>query len=304
MFYMQEFLKVSELHLCLLVMSSQPPLKKAVFFYIAAEPQAPLKRRFFLYCGRAVSRSRPIAEVFCYNHSMTKRMHIMGIPGAGMNAGAWGGLAPHLTEFYFEPLSLPGHYALSGGKPLPTLAEMVDFVRNRLDGTPEKSIVLMGHSMGALLAMEAAAHAAVAGIVLMGAAQKMPVHQDLLAAAKDDLGKAVEMIIKWGVFRDHPQIGAMRMILAALMREPEPDALYWDLRACNDYQGAPAACNKPVLVIAGEDDKLTPPAESMALAEHLQGKYVAFPSCGHMMMIEKPLETAGEISRFIREIGD
>src|SRR5687768_16028115 len=111
---------------------------------------------------------------------MTDRMTIIAVPGAGMNAGVWAGIAPHLAEFHVDALSLPGHGAAPDDLPLRTLEEMTAFLRRRLDGRPGNSAVLLGHSMGALLAMEAAAHPSVAGIALLGAARRMPVHPDLL----------------------------------------------------------------------------------------------------------------------------
>jgi len=36
---------------------------------------------------------------------------IIAIHGAGMNAAAFGSLAPHLTDYHFQALNLPGHDA-------------------------------------------------------------------------------------------------------------------------------------------------------------------------------------------------
>ena len=82
------------------------------------------------------------------------------------------------------------------------------------------------------------------------------------------------------------------------MREPVKTAIYNDLKACNDYTGAPKIL-KPTLVIAGEADKMTSPEAGKNLAAALDGGYVALPSCGHMVMLERPLETAAEIRKFI-----
>lgn len=227
-----------------------------------------------------------------------KRYTITAIPGAGFGAGIFGGLVPHLIDYPMDAISLPGHDKRVAGPALATIADMAAIVRGNCDGLPGKSVILLGHSMGALVAMEAASHQAVAGLVLLGAAAKMPVNKDFLTAARDDPGSAFEMMIKWSVFRDHPQAGAVRIVLSSLLREAENGVLYADLAACNAYAG-PSDIGKPAAVISGSHDKMASAEEGQKLAGMLGGTFAHIENCGHMMMVEKPLETAVEIKKFI-----
>src|SRR3546814_11387175 len=79
---------------------------------------------------------------------------------------------------------LPGH-GKSGGAPLKSIAEMADWVARVLDAVKAEQAALAGHSMRALVALEAAARhpQRVRALALLGAAPAMPVHPDLLAAA-------------------------------------------------------------------------------------------------------------------------
>ncbi len=228
---------------------------------------------------------------------MNDRIRILAIHGAGMNAGIFSSLVPHLRDFRLEAINLPGHK--DGVSPLHDIASMAQYVRDIMAKDAAGSNILMGHSMGALVAMEAAVDASVAGLVLLGASARMPVNADLLKTAKDDPQKAQELVTKWSVFKDHPQADAVKQVVSSIMRDTNPAALYTDFKACDDYQG-PSKTELPALVISGEGDKMVPPEKSRELAGHLGGLYACVPLCGHMMMQEKPLEIAAETAKFIR----
>jgi pimeloyl-ACP methyl ester carboxylesterase len=233
----------------------------------------------------------------------TARKTIMAIHGAGMTGGAWGGIVPHLLDHSFRASTLPGHDPKAGGSLLPDIAGMAGYVRDRLTGMPEASVVLAGHSMGGLVALSASSHPAVAALVLMGCAAQMPVNADLLKTAQEKPAEAIGLLIKWGVWPGHQQVGAVRTVLGSVMNGADPRAVYNDLKACDDFkEGEQLAmsCDKPALVISAEHDKLTRPAEVEKLAGVFRGgTYTLLKDCGHMMMIERPIETAQAIKIFL-----
>ena len=203
-------------------------------------------------------------------------MNIVAIHGAGMTAGIWGGLVPHLLDHSFRALTLPGHDAKSGGSLLPDIAAMAVWVREKLENDGQKDVFLLGHSMGALVALAAADAPSVAGIGLMGAALAMPVNPDLLKTARDDPNEAIGLIIKWGVYAGHPQAGAVRTVLGSVMHGADPSAVANDLAACNGFTDG----EKMAKAVAGSEFRL-------------------LKDCGHMMMVERPIDTAREIKDFI-----
>lgn len=231
-----------------------------------------------------------------------KRRTIVAIHGAGMTGGAWGGLVPHLLDHSFRALTLPGHDAKAGGALLPDISAMAAWVKERLDGSAP-DVVLAGHSMGALVALAAADAPAVTGVCLLGAALRMPVNPDLLKTARENPNDAIGLLIKWGVWQGHPQAGAVRTVLGSIMHAASPAAVSHDLAACDAFADGPALAGnlkKPALVISGEHDKLTRAADGEALAKAIPGaEYRMLKDCGHMMMIEKPIDTAQEIKAFI-----
>lgn len=227
---------------------------------------------------------------------------IIALHGAGMNAAAFGGLAPHFPAGAFEAWTFPGHDARQEGVGLLSIADMAQWVIERLAALPAGSVTLAGHSMGGLVAIEAAASPAVARVIALGAAATMPVHEDLLRMAREDSAGAQALIAKWGCDPAHPQAENIRQLVRGLMQKVPADCLYYDLAACNAYAGA-AGCAKPLGVIAGTHDKMARAVAGRALADscakaqgEAPGANYAEINCGHFMIFENPLGTAQAIS--------
>jgi pimeloyl-ACP methyl ester carboxylesterase len=234
------------------------------------------------------------------------RKSLVAIHGAGMNAAVWGGITPHLLEYGLRAMSLPGHDPKAGGALIPDISAMAGWVRQRLEGAGAGSIVLMGHSMGALVALSAAADPAVAGVVLLGAAARMPVNPDLLKTAREQPNEAIGLVIKFGVDPAHPQVGAVRTVLGSLMHAVDPKAIANDLAACDAFKDGEELARKtrvPALVLVGQHDKMVKAAEGEKLSQLMpRSHYHMLTDCGHMMMVERPIETAHEIKDFIANL--
>ena len=100
-------------------------------------------------------------------------------------------------------LDLPGH-GRSAGPPLDAMADMADWVIRALDALAVESARLVGHSMGSLVALEAAARhpGRVTGLALLGTSVPMPVTDALLSAAEAGHHAAFDMVTLWGHSRD------------------------------------------------------------------------------------------------------
>lgn len=196
-------------------------------------------------------------------------------------------------------IDLPGH-GRSAGPALGSIAALADWVIRLLDAARLEKAALVGHSMGALIALEAASRAPsrVWALALLGVAGRMPVHRDLLNAANEGQHEAIDLIASWGFGRRAHLGGAQGPGLwmlgsgVRLFEHAEPGVLGRDLAACNDYATALDAAAKvtcPVLLLLGEIDRMTPPAAARELAARFaDARTVVLPGAGHMMMIEQP----------------
>ncbi len=229
---------------------------------------------------------------------------IVFLHGAGLDHTVWALPARYFAHHDRAVLAvdLPAH-GKSAGAALTSIEALADWTVSLLDEVGAEKAALAGHSMGALVALEAAARhpGRLRALALLGAAPKMPVHPDLLAAAAADDHAAFELMTSWG-FGPAGHLGGARVPGSWLMGGGErllerirPGVLSADLAACNAYaagldSAAKVAC--PALVVMGAVDKMTPARAGAKLAAAIPGaEQAVIPGCGHMMLAEKPDET-------------
>lgn len=237
---------------------------------------------------------------------------VLLVHGAGMDATVWQLQTRYLAHHGCRTIAvdLPGH-GRSGGEPLASIGDMADWLGRFIEALAgagiaegKGEVAIVGHSMGTFIGMELAARRPelVSQLVLLGTANAMPVHPDLLAAADGDLPAAAALMAAWGHAKPahvglNPTPGLWMLGGArALVEVSESGALATDFRACMGYEGALDAAAKvscAVAVAIGSGDKMTPPKASAKLVEALEGgdavvDVTHLADTGHMMMVENP----------------
>lgn len=243
---------------------------------------------------------------------LSEQPSILFAHGNGLDHTVW-----HMQSRYFAhhgknvlAVDLPGH-GRSHGAPLTTISEMGDWIVDVLDAMGITQADLVGHSMGSLVTLEAAARHPdrVSKLVLIGTAVPMPVSDPLLNAARDNTFDAFDMINLWG----HSVLGQMGgnqapgLWMSAssirLLARSKPGVLYAGLNACHQYQhglesGAKVQC--PTLMILGELDIMTPVRRARELEKvipNVQSRVLE--KCGHMLMAEKPNQVLDLLIEFL-----
>lgn len=236
------------------------------------------------------------------------------IHGAQQDHSCWGLQSRWFAHHGHTALApdLPGH-GRSGGEPLPSVEAIADWLIALLDAAGIRRALLVGHSMGSLAALDAAARHAgrVSGLVLIGASVPMPVSDALLDAATNDEPAAMAMINGWS-HSQRGRLGANSVpgmwiygINRRLMERQKPGAMARDLNACNNYTAGAAAAARvkcPVLIVAGSRDLMTPMRNTRALAALLpHANTVTLPEAGHAMMAEQPDALLDALIGFARD---
>jgi len=241
----------------------------------------------YAYTGtRALERGRP-AIVFVH--------------GAANDHSVWALQSRYFAHHGFDAIAvdLPGH-GRSAGTPMNSVEAIADWLARLFDAANLPSVTLVGHSLGALATLEAAARfpARVERIALLGPAVPMAVADALLEAARNDDPLAYELIVGWShsaarLLGANPVPGMwMAGTALHLMRRSAPGALFADLTACAAYQhgiDAATAVQCPALLVLGAGDLMAPTKGAQALIDALADKrVVTLPACGHAMMAEQP----------------
>lgn len=232
------------------------------------------------------------------------RPAVVFLHGAGFDRTGW-----RLQTRWFAhhgrsvlAVDFPGH-GWSEGPLLGSIAEMADWTAALIASAGMKQAALVGHSMGALVALDTAARFPdrVRALGLCGIAAEMPVHPEMLESAKAGTLKVQELMTFWGIGSAlhkggmvSPGLWLRQESLAVLARNP-PGVIHTDLAACNAYKDAPlraSAVTCPTVLVLGDGDLMTPAAKAKPLAAAIAGsRPVVISNCGHFMMVERPDET-------------
>ena len=228
---------------------------------------------------------------------------VVFIHGALNDHSVWTLLARWYAHHGYRALAVdqPGH-GRSDGPPLASVEALADWLLALLDAAGVRSAHLVGHSMGSLIALEAASRAPVRadGLVMLGTAWPMKVSDALLATARDDPTRAIAMVNAFshsGLASkpSYPGPGAwLRGGANALMQRMqdggEGNLFEHDFRVCDAYANGleAAACVTCMsTLIVGSRDVMTPAKATTALANVLRAAVVRV-SSGHALMQEAP----------------
>jgi pimeloyl-ACP methyl ester carboxylesterase len=247
------------------------------------------------------------ASAWCYSGGKpfdAQQPTAVFIHGAQNDHSVWGLQTRYFAHHGFNVLAvdLPGH-GRSSGPALASVEAMAAWLLALLDAAGVAEALLVGHSMGSLVALEATQRAPqrVRGLAMLGTTYPMKVSDALLATARNDEPAAIQMVTTWS----HSSIaqkpscpgpgfyvpGNLRRLMQR-MSQLNPDQLFYtDFSACNAYangEAAAAAVRCPTLFIFGSKDAMTPPRATKLLTSTIAHGRVVTVDAGHALMAEQP----------------
>lgn len=249
-------------------------------------------------------------EAFAYTGGKaldTRLPAIVFIHGALHDHSVWGLQSRALAHQQHAVLAvdLPGHGRSAGPAPA-TVEEAARWIVALLDAAGVQRAALVGHSLGSLIALEAASQLGerATRLVMVGTAFPMKVSPALLTTSQEAPLKAIDMV---NVF-SHSTIAAkpaapapgfwlhggnralMRRTQAAYAAAGHGNLFHLDFVACDAYaRGLEAAAQVrcPARLVLGSADQMTPSRSATPLATALKADIVTLPA-GHSLMGEAP----------------
>jgi pimeloyl-ACP methyl ester carboxylesterase len=237
---------------------------------------------------------------------------VVFVHGAAFDHSVWQWQSRYFAHHGYCVLAvdLPGH-GRSPGAIRERIEDWGSWIVGLLDAAGLARASLVGHSMGSLVALDAALRAPdrVHRLALVGSAVPMGVGEAFLAAAREEPAVAFDMEATWGHSR-HSQLATsavpgstLRGASRSLNGRSRPGALSAALEACNAYRPDPRALHAlsvPTLVVAGKRDQMTPFKAGRALASEIPGAKLVALDAGHSMMSEAPKELLCALRDFLR----
>lgn len=171
-----------------------------------------------------------------------------------------------------------------------------------LAGLPAEPAVLVGHSLGGVLALEVARRTPVRGLVLVGCGLPMAVSPKLVALVQEDPDAALALIASAATGGRRGAVGAGKEAIAQRLREQmagtDPARNAAELQALGAWDPSAwlAALEVPAIVLAGSEDKMVPPEAAGALAATLQADLKLLAGVGHQLPWEAPDVVADAIA--------
>ncbi|MBI5718421.1 MAG: alpha/beta hydrolase [Burkholderiales bacterium] len=179
-------------------------------------------------------------------------------------------------------------------------------------------LVLVGHSMGGMVAMHAArlAPARIAGLALLATTAR-PDTPELIRLRTDACAQfaagRIDVVLRANVaFAFHPDRAADAALVARyfdiVQRAGAAQLIAQNQAVMARDDGRPhlAAIDTrrcPTLVLCGEADGLTPPEVAREIAEAVRGaSFEVLPGCGHMLTLEAPQAVAARLAAWLLEV--
>ena len=212
-------------------------------------------------------------------------------------------------------IDLPGH-CRSAGEPPASVEAAADFILALMDAAGLEKAVLIGHSLGSLIALEAAGRAPgrISQLVLVGTAFPMRVSPALLEASVSNPMKALEMVNVFSRSTLAPPPSALgpgtwvygasmalgRRVLAS---NTTANVFHTGFKACDSYQNglqAMAQVTCTVLFVLGQADQMTPPKAAQGLIKAAKEAQVVYLPGGHQQMNETPEAMLAALQGFLK----
>jgi pimeloyl-ACP methyl ester carboxylesterase len=243
---------------------------------------------------------------FVHNGGRESKLPVVLIHGAGGSHLHWPSDLRRLPGYRTYALDLPGH-GKSAGRGLQSVSAYAESVLKWVESVNLHRAVFVGHSLGGAIVQHLALNAPdqAVGLGLIGSGARLRVHPEILqnTASENTYRTAVAVIIQSAFSPKAPT--RLVKLASERMAQTRPSVLHGDFIASDKFEVMDQITDihQPTLIICGADDQLTPLRYSQYMADKIPNAHLeVIPDAGHMVMLEKPQQTAEALLTFLDKL--
>jgi pimeloyl-ACP methyl ester carboxylesterase len=246
-------------------------------------------------------------QAYCYTGGKQfdpARPTVVFVHGAQNDHSVWILQTRYFAHHGFNVLAvdLPGH-GRSKGAAKTSIEAMAGWLLAVLDAAGVERAMLVGHSMGSLIALEASHRSPqrVSSLAMLGTTYPMKVSDALLETARTNEQGAIDMVNIWShsMLAQNPAcpvagvstLGTARRLMQRMSAINPAQLFFTDFSACNAYANGEAAARAlacPALFIFGSKDMMTPARSTKLLTASIPHGKIVHVDAGHSLMAEQP----------------
>ncbi|MHC1781573.1 MAG: alpha/beta fold hydrolase [Anaerolineaceae bacterium] len=238
-----------------------------------------------------------------FNDGYLLRPVIVLLHGAGGSQLSWPVEIRRLSGYRVLALDLPGH-GKSSGIASQNMEDNNRAVTAFLRKLGVFSVVLVGHSLGAAIAVDFARNNPdqVKALALLSAAVRFTIPSEIFQAVADAETYPIALsIIRQRFFSPRTPASIRDRIMIPLEKQ-RSTIFYSDFLAAAgvDLRKRPSLITCPSWIASGRQDLIIPPSVSRDIESlFLNAEFSEIPAAGHMLPLEQPASVASGLQRFL-----
>ncbi|HHY22215.1 MAG TPA: alpha/beta hydrolase [Bacilli bacterium] len=231
---------------------------------------------------------------------MKNSLKLIFIHGAGGTDNKWRKVKADFKDLDCNFINLPGH-----GTNEEPICETIEQYAEQLSKTITEDCIVVGHSMGGMIAIELAArNRHVKGIVLAASFYELPVHPKIIQSLAE--GIFPESVFRASYAKEVDE-NLLKEEKQELDQAPTEIAMKGFI-ACDQYKNGEVTFSQlmiPIMAIAGDEDRLIPNGALETLQEkNERTEGVTIAGAGHYIHLEKSDAFANELHRFYQQVSE
>lgn len=241
-------------------------------------------------------------KVIAYDEVGSGR-NVVFVHGACENSSFWNHQLSLSDRYRILTLDLPGHGKSEGLGSEILVKTYSDVVAEFISKTCPDKAVVVGHSMGGAIALlNSIEHPEnLNGAVIVSSGAKLGVLPSIREGLRARFEETVKSVVGPRQFSSKTNLDTIRFVTNEILKCDSKVAAA-DYDACNsfDVRQKLRTISLPVLVVAGEEDKMTPVPWSAYLKENIpKSKLVLIRDASHLPMLERPSDFNRHLNEFL-----